>query len=329
MNRICRLFLLFFPIAAFGPGLPAFFAYAQPASDQSERSAQSNNAERIWKDRSGEYRVTANLVGFNDELAILKNSDGELVAFPIEDLSDEDRAFLNSSEAQRIFQARPAQTWTFRDGRQVVGHLVSHGDKEVVIRNRLGSIYVNDRVFDNLPEVYQEIIPLVVAHFENRKFADVGEFRRFVQRRGGRPLRYHCEGVLLALENGDTYAIPYFLFADEDRRFLELGKDDFRHQETSERDRENHALYMQNLAHEFHQDRQMERQIQRLQLGLLATTAGVTDMWEVAMIPPNGNFFMAQSVVVFARDSRQASVLAAQKWPGFIVGSARRVNRNW
>jgi hypothetical protein len=284
---------------------------------------------RLWMEQSGEYRVEASLVGFNDDLAILRRPSGEMVAFPLRDLSEKDREYLNSSEAQRITQSRSNQTWTFRDGRQVVGHLVSHGDKDVVIQNRRGRIYVNDRAFDNLPEAYQTIVPLIVAHFENRTFASVDAFQEFVRRRGTRPLRYNCEGVILELENGDEYGIPYFLFSDDDRRFLESGRKEFRRQETTEEERENHALYMQHLAQEYQRDRMAERQIQRLQLGLLATSAGVTDMWEVAMIPPDGNFFMAQSVVVFARDSRQASVLAAQQWPGFVVGPVRRVNRNW
>lgn len=307
----------------------SFSALIFLVSTDSIVNAATVNEPRRWKDRSGEYRVEATLVGFNDELAILRRADGELVAFPVQDLSDKDRQFLNSSDAERITQARPKQTWTFRDGRQVVGHLVGHGDKEVVVQHRRGRIYVNDRAFDNLPEAYQTIVPLIVGHFENRTFDSPEQFHQFVRRRGSRPLRYHCEGVILELENGDEYGIPYFLFADEDRRFLESGKDEFRHQETTDEERENHALYMQHLALEYQRDRQAERQIQRLQLGLLATTAGATEMWEVAMIPPDGNFFMAQSVVVFARDSRQASILASQQWPGFVVGPVRRINRNW
>ncbi|MBX3416535.1 MAG: hypothetical protein KF851_02945 [Pirellulaceae bacterium] len=285
--------------------------------------------ERAWRDKSGNYQVTATLVGHNDELAILKKPDGEMVAFPITDLSTSDREYLDSNDAKKIAHSRKSQTWTFRDGRQVAGEVVSHGDKEVVIQSRRGKIFVNDRAFENLPEVYQEIVPLMVAHFENRRFGDVGEFKRFVERRGSRPLKYKCEGVILELENGDEYGVPYFLFSDDDRKFLEAGRDDYRREETTDEERENHALYTRSLAHEYQQNRVAEQQIQRLQLGLLATTAGVTDMWEVAMIPPNGNFYFAQSVVVFARDSRQASILASQQWPGYTVGPVRRVNRNW
>ncbi len=290
----------------------------------------SSAQERTWKDKTGEYRINASLVGNNDELAILKKADGELVAFPIKDLSDEDREFLQSEEGVKITQAKRSQTWTFRDGRQVSAEVISHGDKDVVIHQRRGKVYVNDRLFDNLPEAYQTIVPAVVSHFEKREFKDVEDFKRFVVRHGNRKLKYHSEGVILELDNGDEYAVPYFLFSDENRKILEAGREDYRRATTTDRERENHDLYMRSLAYEYQMRRELEQlQIQRLQLGLLATNAGITDMWEVSMIPPNGNFFMAQSVVVFARDSRQASLLASQQWPGYTVGPVRRVNRNW
>jgi len=291
--------------------------------------ASSTSVDRTWRDASGRYEIQAELIGFNGEIAVLKKSDGELVAFPVAELSDADRKFLESEDAESVYHDEEMQTWTFRNGKQVRAHLISHVDREVVLQRRRNRLYVNDRPFENLPEVYQLILPMVIGHFENTEFEDASALQRWVARKaGGRPLKYQCEGVALAFENGDEYAFPYFLFSPQDRRFLERGRDEFRHSENSDEDRMNQALYMQAMAREFQQDRQLDRQIKLIQTQLLAIGAGVTDLWEVAMIPPGGNIFQARSVIVPAINSLQASQLAAQQWPGLVVGPVRRVTRN-
>lgn len=140
----------------------------------------------------------------------------------------------------------------------------------------------------------------------------------------------------MAMENGDEYAFPYFLFSDADRTFLEIGKQEYRAPDNSAAEKEKQDLYMQTLAAEYQRDRQAERQaelqnnrqVQMLQLQLLSVAAGLNDYWEVAMIPPNGNVYQAQSVVVPARNSLDAQQQAMQAWPNYVVGATRRVNRN-
>jgi hypothetical protein len=285
--------------------------------------------DRTWRDASGRYEIEAELVGFNHEIAVLRKKDGELVAFPVAELSEADRKFLESEEAGTIYHKEELQTWTFRNGQQVQAHLVSHIDRDVVLQRRRNKLYVNDRPFENLPEVYQKILPIVIGQLEDTEFADVVALEKWITRKAGvRPLKYHCEGVLLAFENGDEYAFPYFLFSAQDRKFLEKGRDEFRHPETSEEDQLNHAVYMQAMAREYQRDREQDLQIKRVQTQLLAVAAGVTDLWEVAMIPPGGNFYQARSVIVPANNSLQASQMAAQQWPGLVVGPVRRVTRN-
>lgn len=292
-------------------------------------AAQSTAIDRTWRDKTGQYEIQAKLLVFNGEIAVLKRSDGELVAFPVAELSDADREFLQSEDAESVYKNEKLQTWTFHTGKQIQAYLVSHIDKDVVLQTRRGRLYVNDRPVGNLPDVYQLILPMVIGHFENTEFADLQELRRWVTRRAGsRPIKYHSEGVVLAMENGDEYAFPYFLFSDEDRKFLEGGKDEFRHPENSEEDRLNQALYMQAMARDFQRDRQFDRQVQLIQTQMLAVASGIVDLWEVAMVPRGGNIFQARSVIVPARNSAQASQLAAQKWPGLMVGSIRRVTRN-
>ena len=39
-------------------------------------------------------------------------------------------------------------------------------EENVMIQQRHGKIYVNDRMFNNLPDVYQKMLPQLVARFE-------------------------------------------------------------------------------------------------------------------------------------------------------------------
>jgi hypothetical protein len=305
-----------------------FGCVAFSLADRTSLAGHPSLADRTWRDRSGGYEVQADLIGFNSDLAILKQSDGELIAFPIKDMSDDDRKYLESKEAMAVHAVDGTQKWTMRNGLQVVGAVVSHVDKEINLQMKRGKLYVNDRPFDNLPSVYQAMLPAVVGHFENKQFAGADDLKDWMGKKGFRPMKYKCEGVLVVLENGDEYAVPYFLFSDADRAFLEQGKQEPREPDVSTEDRERHALYMQTLAAQYQRDRQADRQIKMLQLGMMSVQAGLTDVWEVAMIPPNGNFYQAQSVVVPARNSRDAQQLAMQQWPGYIVGATRRINRN-
>lgn len=287
-----------------------------------------NPSDRTWRDKTEQYEIQAELVVFNGEIAVVRKSDGQLLAFPVEELSDQDRKFLESEEAAQVYQNEALQTWTFRNGRKVNAYLVSHVDKEIVIQRRRNRLYVNDRPFENLPEVYQKILPAVIGHFEDIELEDRNALERWLIRNAGaRPRKYRAEGVILAFENGDEFAFPYFLFAEGDRKFLEAGREEYHHPETSEYERMNHALYMQAMAREFQRDREFNQQVQLIQTQLLGVASGVTDLWEVALVPPGGTIFQARTVIVPARNSMQAAQMAAQQWPGMVIGPANRVNR--
>jgi hypothetical protein len=64
-----------------------------------------------------------------------------------------------------------------------------------------------------------------------------------------------------------------------------------------------------------------------MQLQLQAYDAGLFDLWEVHLIPAPGIRSGPLSVVVPARDSRAATAMALQQYPGFISGAVRRVSR--
>ena len=55
-----------------------------------------------WKDKSGRYRVEAELVSANSELVVLRTKDHRLIALDTVHLSDEDQAFVRSKLEKSI-----------------------------------------------------------------------------------------------------------------------------------------------------------------------------------------------------------------------------------
>ncbi|MDK1032452.1 MAG: SHD1 domain-containing protein, partial [Planctomycetia bacterium] len=51
---------------------------------------------RVWKTVSGTYSIEAEFAGVEDGKALLKKTDGKVVAVPLEKLSDADRAHIAS-----------------------------------------------------------------------------------------------------------------------------------------------------------------------------------------------------------------------------------------
>jgi hypothetical protein len=71
----------------------------------------------------------------------------------------------------------------------------------------------------------------------------------------------------------------------------------------------------------------MQREIAMMQLQLQAVQADLTSLWEVTLFPVAGQGGPPLWVVVPGRDSRQATLAALEKNPGYVPGSVRRVSR--
>ena len=180
---------------------------------------------RVWTDATGRYTLDAKLVTFNDKSIVLQREDHELVAIPIEKLSDKDREFLKSKAAGDAARevAEGMQTWTLRDGTKLVGRIVDYATRDVTLQRRRGRIYVNDRVFDNLPEFYQQLVPKFVALSENLQRADRRSLEAWLVRQRGEPRTFHPDGIVLETENGDEYDVPFALFSNDDLKVLKPG----------------------------------------------------------------------------------------------------------
>jgi hypothetical protein len=285
---------------------------------------------RVWTDSTGKYTLDADLVTFNDRTVVLKRADHEMVAIPIEKLSETDREYLQTKEAGKT--AKPhnenIQAWTLRDGTQLKGKIVEYAERDITLQRRRGNIYVNDRNFDNLPEFYQKIIPQIVAQQENLQRSDRQSLVSWLVRQRGEPRTLHVEGVIIETENGDEYAVPFSLLSDEDLALLKPSWNDWQAaaNKNDYAQQEDHAFLLRSLAAARQRDARVNRQIAQMQLGLRAVEVGLTSLWEVTLYPAAGQAGRPQWVVVPGRNSRQATELALQRNPGFVAGPVRRVS---
>ncbi len=293
--------------------------------------AESAAEARVWTDASGNYTLEAELVAFNARSVVLQRADHELVAFPVEKLSESDREYLASAEAREAEKAWTdgLQTWTLRDGAKIVGRLVDYVSRDVTIQRRRRRIYVNDRALDNLPEFYQQMVPAIVAHFDQLPRADRRSLQNWAARQGGRPRSFQVDGVILETENGDEYGVPFFLFADEDLAVIKPGWNEWLAASGGDDDdaQQDHAFLLQSLAAARRRDHQVQREIALMQLQLQAVEAGLTSLWEVTLHPAAGQGGPPLWVVVPGRDSRQATENALQRNPGYAAGPVRQVSR--
>ena len=283
---------------------------------------------REWGDETGQYSIEAKVFGFDEENVILQRDDGELGMVKIENLSEADREYLKSKEAAEINEKniKSGQTWTTKSGLKFTGRVVDYVQDEVTIQRRRGRIYVNDRVLENLPDLYQKLVPKVIAHFEGVEIPDERALRHWLLTLGGRPRTFLIEGVILEWENGDEYAIPFFLFAEEDRKLLKQGWANWLAIRDDYEQRDDHAFRLEAYAAAHLKNQQINQQIALMDLNLQAIQAGITSAWEVTLRPVPGNPSPPRWVVVPGRNSRDATNTALQQNPGFVAGPVRRIS---
>lgn len=292
---------------------------------------------REWTDRSGTYKLQGTLVGFDDREVVIQLDDAkamhgnQLVAMQREDLSTADTEFVAQAEASSTDRnLQTAQTWTMKNGLTVVGRVVDFVKRDVTVQRRRGKIYVNDKLYANLPEVYRRILLRVVEHFEGTKIEDAKGLDQWVRTLKGQPKTFTCEGVILELNNGDEYGVPFFLFSDRDLAVLKPNWDQWIASKDATAQQE-HSLYLQSQA-EMYQREQAEQsavqtQVAIAQLQMMAVATGAVDLWEVYLQPGPGTVGYPIAVVVPAPNSGAASAAALERNPGYVAGPVRKVSR--
>lgn len=300
---------------------------------------QSQDAiKKEWSDKSGTYQFSATLVAFDDVTVVLKSTEKErmngheLISIPRKDLAEADQKYLSSKEAvEANSQLDKRQSWTMRDGSTVVGRIVDFVRKDVTVQRRRDKIYVNDRLLTNLPEVYQKIFPKVVEEFEKVSLPTEKDLEKWVLTLRGKPKTFQCEGVILEFENGDEYAVPFFLFAERDLNAIRPSWEQWSSTKADEEQKRENSLYLQSQASNFQQNVQnqlaAQQQMAVAQLQMLAVNSGAVDLWEVYMYPGQGVYGYPINVVVTVRDSSQASAQAVARNPNYIVGPIKKLSR--
>lgn len=299
-------------------------------------STQAIAGSREWSDASGTLKINGTLLAADDNEVVIKldkpEKGRELLAVSITDLSEKDREYLESKEAEsELKQDGEKHSWELKNGLTVFGRAVGFVQKDLSLQRRRGKLYVNDRPIDNLPEVYQKMIPFIVGHFENRTFDTKRQFDDWVVSQRTKVNSYRCEALIIEFPNGDEYAVPLFFFAPSVTSSLRPAYEQWQASLKAERSAEEraemqrqHDLYLQSRATAFQQQQQEMAEIARLQLLMNSVSAGVTSLWEVVMYPGPGVVGFPISVVVPGRDTDQASILAMQNNPGYVVGPIRR-----
>ena len=293
---------------------------------------------RTWTDSTGKYAFQADLIGTSDDMVVLqrKTREKDLVAMPIDKLSKADQEYLKSKEVADSMRrsADQQQTWTMRSGLRVVGRVVDYGRRNLTIQRRRGKTYVNDRLLSNYPDLLQKMLPKIVAHFEKVELDRENDLERWIVGLKGEARTYTVEGVLLELENGDEYGVPFFFFAVQDLKVLQpgwerwLAADQAREREEAARQQqERESFLVRSAAQAYQRDRETDQQMKMMDLELLAVAAGATDLWEVQMFPERGVSGYPRVVLVPGKNSTDAKQIAMQRFPGYTAGSVAQANR--
>ncbi len=283
---------------------------------------------RVWTDSSGKYSIEANLIAFNGTTVVLQRADHQLGQVPIDKLSPADRDYLKTKEAGDAVKkvAGATQTWTLRSDLKLVGRVVGYAQRSLTVQRRRGNIYVNDRLFENLPAVYQVMIPKIVAHFANLTRDDRQALEDWLVTQKGQPQTFTVEGALFELEGGDEYVVPFFFFSDADQNLLKPGWDQWLAANSKKQydQLDDQAFLVQSLMAVRQRDQQIQQQIAQMQM-YQAVALGTTQLWEVTLYPARGNAGSPQWVVMPGVNSGEASANALAKYPGFVVGPVRKV----
>jgi hypothetical protein len=283
---------------------------------------------RVWTDSTGKYSIEANLIAFNESTVVLQREDHQLGQVPIDKLSQADRDYLKTKEAGDAVKkvSGAMQTWTLQGDLKLLGRVVGYAQKSLTVQRRRGNIYVNDRLFENLPQVYQVMIPKIVAHFAKLIHDDRQALEDWLVTQKGEPQTFTIEGALFELEGGDEYVVPFFFFSVADQNLLKPGWDQWVAANTKKQwdQQDQQAFLVQSLAAARQRDEQIQQQIAQMQLNQ-AVLGGITQLWEVTLYPGRGVAGRPQWVVMPGINSREASANAVAKYPGYVPGPVRKV----
>lgn len=283
---------------------------------------------RIWTDSTGRYKIDATLVAFNSKTVILQRDDHQLGQVPIEKLSQADREYLKTKEAGEAANklTGATQTWSLQGGAKIIGRVVGYARKQLTVSAGGGNIYVNDRLFENLPKMYQLMIPKIVGPSARAELNDKQALANWIAGQPGQMSTMTVDGVMLELETGDQYVLPFFFFSDQDLYVLKSGWDQWLAANSQQQydEQRNQEFLLQSLMAARQRDQQIQHQVAMMQLNQ-ALLAGVTSLWEVTLYPARGTAGAPQWVVMPGINSGISIRDALAQHPGYVAGPVRKV----
>jgi len=193
-----------------------------------------------------------------------------------------------------------------------------------------GKTHVNQKPIEELDQLYQYMIPKIVAEYDDPSVKTVADLALWGRQLRGKEKSFAVDGVLLRLENGEKVAVPLIMFADEERSVLETGWENWAAQSTKEEEKRRQEFLTQTAAQDYQQQReaqaQINQRIQMMQLEMLAVNNGFIEIWEVMLLPRPGVAARPTSVIVSAQNSQSARLMAEQNYRGFVAGAVRQIN---
>ncbi|MBL8890869.1 MAG: hypothetical protein JNL67_12890 [Planctomycetaceae bacterium] len=292
---------------------------------------------RTWKAGSSEYSIKGVLVAYNDNTVVLKRDRSEkLVAVEIAELSEPDQKFVADKREKDKQDAAesPAEdwhTWTSQAGWQIRGRVLAYGRKDLVIDRKSGVVTINGKAFSSLDVLQQKLVLAVLSKLEGKAIENEADVRALTGSSKGEPKQYTLDGVMLELESKDHVPVPFFMFSEKDLELLRSGWEAWlaAEQDAEARAREDFLVRQEAMQYQRMQHRKMQHeQMEILKLNLLASAAGVTTIWEVALLPAPGTRGRPMTVVVSAPNSQAAAQVAVQQHRGFVAGPIRKVSNN-
>lgn len=283
---------------------------------------------RVWKSAVGPYSVKAEAIAFGDDLVVLRKPDDSLVAVELSALCEEDQAYVKSKNVQDEVRkaASEMQTWTSRDGMKVNGRVVAFGRKTVKIGRQRGSVIIDEKPFSKLDALHQRVLLKVLSKLEKEDFENEKQLNEWAKSLRAQTKEHKLEGVLLQLESGDEIGVPFFMFSEEDLKVLEPGWESWLQLNESEEAQREESFLLQAQAIAYQKDRAANRQIELLKLELLGAATGVTNIWQVGLVPARGRYGRPMIVVVSAPNSRAATAKAMARYSGYVVGGVRKAS---
>jgi hypothetical protein len=287
---------------------------------------------REWTDASGAYTFEGDLIAASDGTIVLRRTKGELEAYQTSQLSEADQKFV-ADHLESNKDKKPAdemQTWTSRGGFNFRGRVIGYGTQDVTLKHERGTTKVNEKSIEELDEFYQMMIPKIVAEFDDPKVKSIEDLSSWGRKLRGKTKSFRIDGVMMRMENGEKLAVPLFLFAAKERDVLDEGLEKWNARATEEHERKREDFLAQTAAEEYQRnlaaEAQVNRQIQMMQLEMLAVNSGIAEVWEVQMIPLAGVAARPMAVLVTAQNSQAARVMAEQRYRGFASGAVRQVS---